>query len=364
MGKKSSDKQRKSLFYKILVLVILLAFSVFLYCAEQDVTPVEALQYLLGQTELDQLPDMPAITDIPHLEELEEWLPEDSPSPSKSASPTPLPQGTADAGSDPGIQQTSGMHAYILDVGQGSCAFIRSPGGYTMLIDAAESQYYPVIEEFLQEQGVERLDVVVASHPHSDHIGAMAKVIQNFEIGAFYLPDKPHTTATYERMIQALEDKEVAVYPAAGSKDAAIAWDPLVTASILSPVEGVSYDDLNNVSAVIRLSYGDTSILFPGDAEDEAQEIMLSKLPLSCFPSSVLVIAHHGSSNASSDPFLQAVDPSLAVISVGEGNDYGHPHQEVLDKLERMGIPYYRTDENGTVHILLNGKKVQVETQR
>lgn len=91
---------------------------------------------------------------------------------------------------------------------------------------------------------------------------------------------------------------------------------------------------------------------------------MLSKLPLSCFPSSVLVIAHHGSSNASSDPFLQAVDPSLAVISVGEGNDYGHPHQEVLDKLERMGIPYYRTDENGTVHILLNGKKVQVETQR
>ena len=148
-----------------------------------------------------------------------------------------------------------------------------------MLIDAAESQYYPVIEEFLQEQGVERLDVVVASHPHSDHIGAMAKVIQNFEIGAFYLPDKPHTTATYERMIQALEDKEVAVYPAAGSKDAAIAWDPLVTVSILSPVEGVSYDDLNNVSAVSRVSYGDTSILFPGDAEDEAQEIMLSKLP-------------------------------------------------------------------------------------
>ena len=87
MGKKSSDKQRKSLFYKILVLVILLAFSVFLYCAEQDVTPVEALQYLLGQTELDQLPDMPAITDIPHLEELEEWLPEDSPAPSESASP-------------------------------------------------------------------------------------------------------------------------------------------------------------------------------------------------------------------------------------------------------------------------------------
>lgn len=75
----------------------------------------------------------------------------------------------------PGIQQTSGMHAYILDVGQGSCAFIRSPGGYTMLIDAAESQYYPVIEEFLQEQGVERLDVVVASHPHSDHIGAMPR---------------------------------------------------------------------------------------------------------------------------------------------------------------------------------------------
>ena len=139
MGKKSSDKQRKSLFYKILVLVILLAFSVFLYCAEQDVTPVEALQYLLGQTELDQLPDMPAITDIPHLEELEEWLPEDSPSPSESASPTPLPQGTADAGSDPGIQQTSGMHAYILDVGQGSCAFIRSPGGYTCLLYTSPS---------------------------------------------------------------------------------------------------------------------------------------------------------------------------------------------------------------------------------
>ena len=363
MAKRDGAKRRKSFFFRFLVTLIILGFVAFLFCADKGLTPVEAAQYLLGQVDLPELPDMPRLPELPHLSQIEGLdifgtpKPEASPSPAPTASPTP--------GAYTGeILQKSGMHAYILDVGQGSCAFLRSPGGYTMLVDTGESSSAPVVEAFLQAQGVERLDVVVASHPHSDHIGSMAKIIQNYEIGAFYMPDEPYTTALYEAMISALEKEHVQTIAAYGGKDATIPWDPLVSVNLLSPIKGVKYKELNNVSVTLRIAYDDTSILLPGDAEAFAEETMLAKLPRSAFPSSVLVLGHHGSADSTTDAFLQAVDPSLAIVSAGAGNDFGHPSGETLEKLSRRGIPLYRTDENGTIHLLLNGKKVQVETER
>lgn len=371
MAKRGGAKTRKSFFLKLLVVLILAGFATFLYCADQGVTPVEAVKYLLGQADLPQLPDMPQLPEMPHFGQVADIGLSGSPSPEPAASPSPEPgaapgQGPeSPAGYPTGeILQKSGMHAYILDVGQGNCAFLRSPGGQTMLIDTGESSYYPVVDAFLQEQGVERLDVVVATHPHSDHIGSMAKVIENYEVGAFYLPEKPHTTVTYEKMLTALDKKGVETHAAYGGKGAQIPWDPLVTVDILSPLQGVKYDDLNNISVVLRIAYGETSVIITGDAEAYAEEAMLAKLPQSSFPATVLCVGHHGSSTSTSDAFLQAVSPSLAVISVGEGNDYGHPSGEVLEKLSRLGVPYFRTDESGTVHLLLNGKKVLAETEK
>ena len=362
MSRRKSTKSRKSFFYKILVLLILAGFATFLYCQDQNATPIEAVKYLFGQTELEKLPDMLQLPELPHFQQQVDFgLSQESPAPTPAPSLSPTPAASFPQGE---ILQNSGMHVYILDVGQGNCAFIRSPGGYTMLIDTGESNYYATVEAFLLEQGVERLDVVVATHPHSDHIGSMAKVIHNFEIGAFYMPEQGHTTAVYESMLEALEAEEVAVYSAYGGLDSTIPWDPLTTVSILSPFKGVEYTELNDISAVLRIAYGDTSIILPGDAEEYAQEVMLAKLPLSAFPSSVLCMPHHGGANAASDAFLAAVSPSIALISVGAGNDFGHPEEEVLNMLSRAGIPYYRTDENGTLHILLNGKKIQVETEK
>lgn len=363
MAKRGGAKKRKSFFFRFLVALIVLGFTAFLFCAETSLTPLQAAKYLLGQIDMPGLADMPQLPELPHLAQIPGFGFLGAPEPSPSPSPGPAPTASTVFPSGD-ILQKSGMHAYILDVGQGCCIFLCSPGGYTMLVDTGESSAYPVLEAFLQEQAVTRLDVVVASHPHSDHIGSMPKIIRDFEIGAFYMPDKPHTTALYESMIAALEKKGVQVIAAYGGKDAEIPWDPLVKVSVLSPIKGVKYEDMNNLSVVLRIAYEDTSILLPGDAEAFAEETMLAKLPRSLFPSSVLYLGHHGSATSTTDAFLQAVNPSLAIASAGAGNDFGHPSGEVLEKLSRRGIPCFRTDENGTIHLLLNGRKVQAETER
>jgi len=363
MAKRSGSKKFKSILFRFMVALIILGFIAFIFCADKNLTPIEAAKYLIGQIDLPELPDMPQLPEMPHLSQLVGSDIFGSPSPEPSISSPPSPDETPGFASGE-IMQKSGMHAYILDVGQGSCVFLRSPGGYTMLIDTGESSYYSVIEAFLKSQGVDKLDVLVATHPHSDHIGSMAKIIKKYEIGAFYMPNVTYTTAQYESMISALEKKQVYTVAAYGGKDSTIPWDPLVSVNVLSPIKGVTYEAMNNVSIVLRIAYGDTAILLPGDAEAFAEETILSKLPRSSFNSSVLFLGHHGSASSTSDAFLQAVNPSLAIASAGKGNTFGHPSGAVLEKLDRLGIPYYRTDENGTVHVLLTGKKVQVETER
>ena len=230
------------------------------------------------------------------------------------------------------------LSAWFIDVGQGDCIFLESPSGKTMLIDSGESKYYDDINEFLTGKGVEALDVVIATHPHSDHIGGMQNIIQDYSIGAFYMTDAVHTTATFERMLDALEDNNVAVYQAVAVEKPFIEWDPGVEVRILSPFEDADYKDLNDESIMIRVKYGDTSILFTGDAESGAENIAMSRLPASLFKADVLKLGHHGSSTSSGEAFLNAVSPQIAVGMMGKDNKYGHPHQETVDLLKRLGI--------------------------
>ena len=200
---------------------------------------------------------------------------------------------------------------------------------------------------------------------HADHIGSMAELISAYEIGTFYLPDTPHTTESYLNMLEALERAHVrtkTVYAPGtlnlGDKDVSI--------RILSPFEGVDYnaEGMNNWSIVLRVQYGETSILLTGDAEAYAEGVMRANLKDQDLCATVLKLGHHGGSTSSTEAFLTAVSPEIAVVSAGAGNDYGHPHRETLALLAKYGIPLYRTDESGTIKIMLDGSGVSVETER
>ena len=264
---------------------------------------------------------------------------------------------------DPTSSKT--LEVYVLDVGQGDCIFLLSPDGRTMLIDTGEAQYYSVIESFLKNKGIEKLDVVIATHPHNDHIGSMDRVIENYDIGKFYMPEIAHTTETYNNMLSALREKGITPRTVYGSKKAQLSWgDDDVTIRFLSPFEAAEYDSINDESIVLRVEYGKTSVLLTGDAETYAESVMLANLPEEDLAATVLKLGHHGASTSTSEVFLKAVSPQIAVVSAGADNDYGHPHEETLALLQKYGIPLYRTDENGTIRIVLDGKTAKVFVEK
>jgi competence protein ComEC len=163
-------------------------------------------------------------------------------------------------------------------------------------------------------------------------------------------------------MLDALEDRNVRTYETAAKPDeSSIEWDERVKVSVLSPWEDQEDMDLNNSSVVCRLEYGETSILLAGDAEEDAEEWMLQNCPNEMLQSDVLKVGHHGSSSSSSMPFLEAVKPEMAVISLGLDNSYGHPHAETLERFEEMDIEVFRTDLQGNILVTLNGKDLSVE---
>ena len=236
---------------------------------------------------------------------------------------------------------------HFLDVGQADCALIIADGK-TMLIDGGEIGAGPEILEYLHAQGVEKLDVLVATHPHSDHIGGLPYIVENIDITQTYISPYVHTSATYEKLLNNLANsKSLVTVPEAG--DTFSLGD--ARCQILSGGQG--YDDPNDASIVLRISYGDVSALFTGDAEVPVeQQILASGLEVR---SNILKVGHHGSETSSCRDFLDAVMPEVAVISVGEGNSYGHPHSVTLKKLT---CEVRRTDLEGTIALASDGTTI------
>lgn len=237
-----------------------------------------------------------------------------------------------------------------LDVGQGDSTFIIFPNGKTMLIDAGEAEYGEDIEEYITSKDVERIDYLVATHPHADHIGGMAHIIESFEIGDFYMPDCTANTKTFENMLSALVDKEIK--PLFAKSGQIICSDESTMCEILSPTED-TYDETNNYSIVIKLVCGEKKFLFMGDSEEYVEERI--DADVSC---DVIKLGHHGSSTSSSEDFISRANPDYAVISCGEDNSYGHPHDEVLALMEALSIKVYRTDTDGTIVAKSDGRNI------
>jgi len=248
------------------------------------------------------------------------------------------------------------LKVHYIDVGQGDAIFIELPDGKTMLIDAGEREYGDTVTAYIKKLGRSQIDYLVATHPHSDHIGGMAQVIRSFHTDRLYMPDADTDTQTYEEFLSAVKHAGLEVVTAKAG--VCLFNQNGLSAFILAP-NGDSYEDLNNYSTVIRLCYGSISFLFMGDAEELSEKEIKAEVA-----SDVLKVGHHGSASSTGEAFLKKVSPKFAVISVGAGNDYGHPAASTLKKLHESGAKIYRTDLNGNIVITTDGKNIRVSAEK
>lgn len=263
--------------------------------------------------------------------------------------------GTGSAGTKEGntVQEVSEqMEVHFLDVGQGDCTIIKS-GEHTMLIDAGNNNKGTEVQEYLQSKGIDKLDYIVGTHPDADHIGGLDIVMKRIENEEILLPDVKKDTRTYEEVIEVANMKNNNIHHPEPGEQYALGE---ATFTIIAP-NGAGYESVNDNSIGILLEHGENRFLFVGDAEETSEEEMLeNEIDLQA---DVYKVSHHGSRTATTEEFLEAVDPEYAVISSGEGNSYGHPHAEVLNRLRMEGVKTFRTDEQGTIVAISDGKEIR-----
>lgn len=249
----------------------------------------------------------------------------------------------------------TGMSVHFIDVGQGDSILVRSED-HAMLIDAGENDQADTVVSYLKQQGVTQLDYVIGTHPHSDHIGGLDKVIHTFSVDKVILPPVEHTTRTFEDVLDSIAAKGLKITKPEPGTSYRLGE---ASFTILGPVSDYG-DDLNNWSVGIRLTYGTNSFVMCGDAETQAEEDMAgsgAKLK-----ADVLKAGHHGSRTSTSDDFLKKVSPDWVVIQCGKKNSYGHPHKETMEKLKKTGCQVLRTDESGTIVAYSDGSNITWNT--
>jgi competence protein ComEC len=253
----------------------------------------------------------------------------------------------------------------VIDVGQGACVVVITPDGRTLVADVGRSQerVREVVIPYLREHGVERIDYLVATNPDQDHIGGMPAMLQEMEVGAWVDPVVSTTNQTYAASLELVDS--LGIEPIRARRGGTLDMGPEVTAEILWPVEPLMMDgseeSRNNNSIVIRITHGDVAFLITGDIEAKAEEALVDADDDEQLQADVMVVPHHGSNTSSTAPFLDAINPTVAIIPVGLDNQYDHPRDEVIQRLRFRSIRIYRTDLDGTVEVRSNGDEYQVQ---
>lgn len=257
----------------------------------------------------------------------------------------------------------------MLDVGQGDSLLIES-GGKTTLIDTGDLDEHAKFEADLKAAGVKKIDTLIITHPHADHLGGASVVFQNYPVGQVFDNGEATTTKFYRNYLSTIKEKNIP-YRALRDGDV-LDLGGGATFTVLSPTEQMVKEggkkngkrNLNLNSIVGRLQYGSFTMLFTGDAEKETEAGILERHKAADLQSEVLKSPHHGSHTSSTQAFLEAVHPEVALISCGAGNDYGHPHKEILQRYQKDGIKVYRTDLQGTITITTDGQTYQVKGEK
>lgn len=274
----------------------------------------------------------------------------------------PLDFGSGPAGtlggqiaSIPAITDPDYLSVHYIDVGQADSILLACGGTY-VLIDAGETDSEDTVIHYLSDLGIDRLDLVIATHAHSDHIGEMDDVLNVIPADEIWYPDYRHGTKTETNFLTAASNCGARLYEPQLGQTYALG-DGTVT--VLGPVRD-DYKDPNDMSIIVMVEFGDDRFLFTGDMEnvDGAETDLLEYWGDEALQADVLKLGHHGSSTSTSYRFLRAVSPAYAVISVGAGNEYGHPHKETMDILGQAEIYTYRTDEMGTIIAVSDGNGI------
>ncbi len=240
-----------------------------------------------------------------------------------------------------------------IDVGQADSILLRNKDK-TMLIDAGTNEQGKNVVSYLKEEGISKIDYLIGTHPHEDHIGGLDDVINNFDIGKIYMPKRQTTTKTFKDVLSAIKNKNLTItQPKKGEIiDLGQAKCEFMTEPIIDD------DNINLSSLTLRVEFGNNSFLFMGDAEKQNEKTIT-------WPKTdVLKVGHHGSDTSSSKEFLEQVNPKYAIIMVGEGNTYKLPKQPIIDRIEKQGSKIYRTDKNGNIKIISDGNNLEIKTEK
>ena len=240
----------------------------------------------------------------------------------------------------------------VLDVGQGGSIFVELPDEECMLIDAGESEYGNSVTDYIRDNGYTKIDYLVATHPHADHIGGMREVVNSFDIGKVYMPKVAANTKTYENLLKAIDKKDLKVNTAKAGVN--ILSEDNLEIGIVAP-NGSGYEDINNYSAVVKITYGDVKFLFMGDAETESENEIKADVS-----ADFVKIGHHGSNTSSSEAFVRRVGAKYAAVSVAEENDYNHPVKEIINRWRDSGAKVMMTKDVGNIVAQSDGKNLTV----
>jgi len=247
------------------------------------------------------------------------------------------------------------LRVHFIDAGQGDATLLEGPD-FTILIDAGRHDNEKVID-YLRTLNIQHIDLLIGTHPHADHIGQFPQILGNYHVHEVWMSGDLHTTLTFERALDAILASD-ARYNEPRAGDSYTLGSSLI--EVLNP--NTLTGQLNNGSIVIRVIFSNIIFLFMGDAEIPAEEEILNRGH--ALKADILKVGHHGSRSSTSYRFLEAVDPEIAIYSAGHGNSYGHPHPEVIERLNLFGIDVYGTDTHGSIIISTDGKTYLIETER